>query len=122
MTGVITADREAVLQVLVRGPDGQETSIEAVVDTGFNGFLTLASAIVAALGLTYHSEALATLADGSTVSLSKYLGTVLWHGQEREAIVLQADGGSLVGMSLLYESRVILDVIDGGSVLIEPLT
>ena len=32
-----------------------------------------------------------------------------------------AAGGSLVGMSLLYGNRVVLDVVEGGEVLIEPL-
>jgi len=39
MTGVVTAAREAVLQVHVQGPAGQ-TTMEAVLDTGFTGFLT----------------------------------------------------------------------------------
>nr|MBC8228759.1 clan AA aspartic protease [bacterium] len=50
-----------------------------------------------------------------------YLAKVLWHNQEREVLVLQADGGPLVGMSLLYGSRVTLDVVDGGDVIIDIL-
>jgi hypothetical protein len=33
---------------------------------------------------------------------------------------LQADGGPLVGMALLYGSRVVLHIVDDGDVLIEP--
>ena len=36
-------------------------------------------------------------------------------------MLLDADGGPLVGMSLLYGSRVTLDVVDGGPITIEPL-
>jgi predicted aspartyl protease len=62
----------------------------------------------------------ATLADGSVVVLDVYLATVLWHEQEREILVLQAEGGPLVGMGLLYGSRVVLHVVEDGEVLIEP--
>lgn len=63
----------------------------------------------------------ATLGDGSMVVLDLYLATVSWHVQEREVLVLQAEGGALVGMSLLYGSRVVLDVVDGGEVTIATL-
>lgn len=55
------------------------------------------------------------------VVLDVYLAKVLWYGQEREVLVLQADGGPLVGMSLLYGSRVMLEVVDNGDVTIDPL-
>jgi clan AA aspartic protease len=121
MDGIITADRAAALRLKVRGPSGVEQEVETVLDTGFNGYLTLPHTLVVALGLAYHSEAIATLADGSRVRLRKYTGTVIWDGQERDVIVLEAEGGPLVGMSLLYGSRVTLDVVDGGPVIIEPL-
>jgi len=121
ITGVITPDREAVFHLVVRGPQGQEQRMEAVIDTGFNGFLTLPHTRVAALHLPYHSGALATLGDGSTVALRKYEATLLWEGQERDILVLESAGGSLAGMSLLYGSRVTLDIVDGGPVTIEAL-
>ena len=34
-------------------------------------------------------------------------------------LVLQADGGPLVGMSLLYGNRVMLEVVDNGDVTID---
>jgi len=37
ITGVVTADREAVIGLVVRGPAGQEQQIESVVDPGFDG-------------------------------------------------------------------------------------
>jgi clan AA aspartic protease len=121
ITGIITADREATLSLTVRGPAGQEQEVAAVIDTGFNGMLTLAPSLVAALSLVYHSQARATLGDGSTVALRKYEGSILWHGAVRDVIVLEAAGGPLVGMSLLYGSRVTLDVVDGGPVTVEAL-
>jgi predicted aspartyl protease len=41
--GLFTADREAVLQIEVRGPGGQAAIVSTVIDTGFTGYLTLPS-------------------------------------------------------------------------------
>jgi clan AA aspartic protease len=121
ITGVITADREATLRLSAFGPSGQEQEIEATIDTGFNGFLTLPASSVATLGLPYHSQTVATLGDGSHVLLRLYEASVDWEGRARDVLVLEADGGPLVGMDLLYGSRMTLDIVDGGLVTIEPL-
>lgn len=121
MTGVITPDIEALLRVRLRGPAGLEQVVDAVLDTGFNGYLTLPDNVVSALGLGYHSQTMAMLADGSLTPLRKFEGTVEWDGVPRDIIVLEASGGALVGMSMLHGSRVMLDVVDGGPVTIAPL-
>jgi clan AA aspartic protease len=120
MTGRVTALREAILRLTVIGPDQRQQAVDAVLDTGYNGFLTLPSHVVRPLQLPFVGHRRATLGDGSIVVLDLYLATVLWHEQEREVLVLQADGGPLVGMALLYGSRVVLHVVDDGDVLVEP--
>ena len=120
MTGRVTARREATLRLTVLGPDQRQHVADTVLDTGFNGFLTLPSHMIRALQLSFVGNRRATLADGSTVVLDLYLATMLWHGQEREVLVLQAEGGPLMGMALLYGSRVVVHVVDDGDVLIEP--
>ena len=83
MTGMITAHREAALSVIVRGLHGQEEHVEAVIDTGFNGFMVLPNPLVATLGLPYHTHTMATLADGTTVTLAIYKATCLaWARQQ----------------------------------------
>jgi clan AA aspartic protease len=120
MTGRVTALREAALRLAVSGPDQRQQTVDTVLDTGFNGFLTLPSHVVRTLPLPFVGHRRATLGDGSIVVLDLYLATVLWHEQAREVLVLQADGGPLVGMALLYGSRVVLHVVDDGDGLIEP--
>jgi predicted aspartyl protease len=45
ISGVDNGNLEATVGLLVRGPGGQEQAIEAVIDTGFKGFLTLSPCI-----------------------------------------------------------------------------
>jgi clan AA aspartic protease len=121
MTGSITADREAALSMIVRGPHGQEEHVEAIIDTGFNGFMVLPAPLVATLGLPYHTRTIATLADGTSVTLAIYHATIVWHEQDRSVYVLVAEGGPLIGMALLYGNRVMLDVVDCGPVTVAEL-
>jgi len=49
--GVVTADLEATVEVIVVGAAGQEQPVRTVIDTGFSGFLTLPPTFVASLNL-----------------------------------------------------------------------
>jgi predicted aspartyl protease len=71
MRGVFTADREAVIELEVCGPAGAKLAVAAVVDTGFTGYLTFPQDVINALGLRYHSQTTALLADGSRVAMAK---------------------------------------------------
>jgi clan AA aspartic protease len=119
--GRVTADRDVTIPLDIAGPNQQWQRTEAVIDTGFNGFLTLPPALVHTLRLPLVGNRRAALGDGSVVVLDVYLATVLWHDQEREVLVLQADSDPLVGMSLLYGNRVTLYIVDDGDVLIDEL-
>ena len=92
-----------------------------VIDTGFNGYLTLPHDLINYLKLQRAGSRHVALGDGNVVVLDVYLAMVLWHGQQREVLALQADGGPLIGMSLLYGNRVMLEVIGDGDVTIDSL-
>lgn len=49
MQGVVNLQREATLAVVVGTSNQQLQAIETVIDTGFTGFLSLPSAIIATL-------------------------------------------------------------------------
>jgi len=66
--GVVNAAYEPVVTLAVQGLSGRSRDIEAVVDTGFNGFFTLPAALVSQLGLPFVSIGRATLADGSKIA------------------------------------------------------
>jgi hypothetical protein len=46
MTGLVNADLEPRLLLTVRAASGQRHEVEAVIDTGFNDFLTLPPALI----------------------------------------------------------------------------
>src|SRR5436305_8325367 len=112
----MTPDREAVLKIMVIGPDGTQSMVEAIIDTGFTEEMTLPPAVVSMLKLPFRTAALMKLADGSDVMMDAYDADVVWHGSPRRIIVYAAEGSSLIGISLLYGSRLTLDAIDGGNV------
>ncbi len=122
ITGMINDSREAVLTIQVQGASGQELEVEAILDTGYNGSLSLPPEVIASLALSARGSRYVTLGDGSTVLLNIYRATVIWDGQPRPVQVMETEEVSLIGMSLLYGYRVILDVVDGGFVTIEAKT
>jgi clan AA aspartic protease len=119
ITGVVTADREAVIILRVRGPNGDEQDIEVIVDTGFNGYLTLPHELVMALGLTRRSRGRALLANGSEELFDIYGVIVIWDGEPRYVEADAIDAPPLVGMSLLYGYDLYIQAVDGGSVTIQ---
>jgi predicted aspartyl protease len=121
MIGRVTAEREAIVTIEILGPEDQTAVVEAGLDTGYNGFLTLPGDLIDELNLPYAGTAGAELGDGNKVRMDLYLGTVRWDDGMREVLVLEASGGALVGMAMLYGSRVTLEVEENGSVRIEPL-
>ena len=121
MEGFISGDREAVLRLRVRGPGGREETVEAVIDTGFNGYLTLPISLISDLALPFAGTTQAMLGDGSTVRMDVHEATVLWDNQERMVLTLASESGVLVGMSMLFGHRVTLDMRAGGAVRIDAL-
>ena len=63
----------------------------------------------------------ATLADGTTAYLTAYVVQVEWDGVPRVDICLAAEGGSLIGMRMLYGHEVTLRVVAGGDVTTRPV-
>jgi clan AA aspartic protease len=121
ITGVVTASRQALIRLTVRGPEGQEQEIDAVIDTGFDGILTLPPALIATLGLVWRRRGRALLADGSESLFDIYETIIIWDGEPRRIAVDEADIDPLVGMSLFCGYELIVQAIQGGTVIIQPL-
>lgn len=117
ITGTVTPDIEATIRLPVRGPDEREQEIEAVIDTGFNGFITLPPAVITVLGLAYLGRGRAILANGSEELFDIHEATVIWDGQAR-AVEAEAATDVLIGTSLLYGYDLQIHMVEGGAVTI----
>ena len=121
MQGVVSPCREAMLSVALSHADGRRHVIDAVIDTGFNGFLTLPSTIIAILDLPWSASDIVTLGDGSETLFDLYAATVIWDGQYCEIDIAESETEPLLGMALLYGYRLQIDAVEGGIVRIEAL-
>ncbi len=125
MLGVVNENCEAIIRIVVivvGNTNAQRQVIDAVVDTGFTGFLTLPSTIITSLGLSWSSRERGTLGDGSIHIFDVYMATVIWDGQTRTTDVNEADTDPLIGMSLIYGYDLRIQAIEGGTVTIQPLS
>jgi clan AA aspartic protease len=116
-----TADLEAIVRLTVQGPAGQQDDIDAVIDTGFDGWLTLPPELIAQLGLAWDRRGRATLGGGTDCYFDVYEGVVLWDGQPRPTFVDEADTIALAGMSLLKSFKLTIEVRTQGQVTIAAL-
>jgi predicted aspartyl protease len=119
--GEVTPNREAIIRLTVIGPNGEQDEVEAILDTGLTESLTLSPAQIASLRLPLWDAADFILANGASARLRVFRAEVLWHGGPIGVLIVEAEGGPLVGMALLHGSRVTLDVVDGGPVTIAPI-
>ena len=117
ITGMVRGE-DAMLSLTLRGFNGEETVLEMVVDTGFNGSLSLPLRVIEELNLLKRDEAYVVQADGTTVLEDLYTVIVVWDGIERPVPTIASEGDLLVGMELMTGYNLSIDVADGGDVFL----
>jgi clan AA aspartic protease len=122
IAGTVNADREATLRLAVQDVSGQLHAIEAVIDTGFNGFLTLTADQIDALGLPWLFRQEGELANGSIQVFDVYAATVEWDGQAPTVEVESVDAQPLIGMELMHGFELRVHVTRGGTVALLPVS
>jgi clan AA aspartic protease len=120
IVGVVRG-REALIRLTIRGYRGLQQEIEAVVDSGYTGWLTLPSTVIAALNLRWQSFGSGILADGSVSTFDVYQAKVVWDGHLRRVFVDEFDATPLVGMALLRGYEYKMQVRARGRVTIKRL-
>jgi len=120
ITGVVIA-HEARIPISVKGPEGRELEIDAVIDTGYTGSLTLPPSFVTALNLNWQKVDRGTLADGSECLFDVFEAEVVWDGKVRRVLVDEADTDPLIGITLLSGCELRVEVCSQGKVEIAPL-
>lgn len=122
ITGQVNAHREAIIPLTVHGTQSQTRDIEVIIDTGFDGFLTLPPSLIDALALPWRRRGRAVLADGSESLFDVYEATVMWDGNLRRVAVDSVEVAPLIGMALLDGYEMTIQAVRGGSVAITALS
>lgn len=84
----------------------------AMLDTGFSGFLSLPLVYALKVGLILNSTASFVLADGSVQSTLLCLGSIKLNGYEQAGLILISKGNDvLLGMEFLrkFKKKLVLD-------------
>lgn len=116
ITGKVNADYEPIIRIAICDKVGKVHERDAVIDTGFDGWLCLPPDFIAELKLNWKRRGRALLADGSESIFDIYEGTVVWDGQFLTIPVDEADSDPLVGMSLMEGYELKIQVINEGIV------
>jgi clan AA aspartic protease len=116
INGIVNADFEPIIPLSICGFDGKVYTQEAIVDTGFNGWLSLPSDLIAELNLEWKRRGRAVLGDGTECVFDVYEAVVVWDGNMLTIPIDEADSEPLVGMSLMEGYQLTVQVFDGGHV------
>ena len=122
ISGYVNDSLEATTNIEILSPTGDSRTIEVVIDTGFSDYLTLPPSLIAEFDLRFQDTVLVTLADGSDVELGTFVVTIAWDGERRQVDALEADTTPLIGMRLLENHRLRMDIVEDGGVTIEAIT
>lgn len=118
--GRISEDGEAIIvPVAITDSDGRLWPLETVLDTGFVGDLSLPSTAIRRLGLVRAGSLNFILANGEPVRLRTYHTRALWHYRLLDIEVTETGDVPLIGVRMLRGSRVTMDMLPGGEVIIE---
>jgi len=120
MQGRVNQRYEATIGVAVISNESTQM-VDAVIDTGFSGFLTLPSDMIATLGFSWEGRDVATLGDGTFCTFEVYIGLVIWDGQYREIYINELKTFPPIGMKLLRGDDLRTQAIEGGLVTIATL-
>lgn len=121
MIGAVNERLEATLRLQIYGSP-RHTNVTAVVDTGFNGSLSLPNHVIVELSLALLSSRPVTLGDGTQRVLDFYQAEVVWDNQRQAITVMSMEGDPLIGTGLLQQHRLQADFVIGASVRIDPIS
>ncbi len=121
ISGTVNSKRQPVVPLVIGGPAGATQQIDCVVDTAFNGFVTLPSVVALMLGLPFLFDGPVTLADGSQQLFPIHGVTVHWDGKLRYVEADVIDSENLIGTALMEGHDLQIRLVVGGAVTITPI-
>lgn len=102
--------KHPVISLLVAGTQGHPEQFDAVVDTGFSGFLMMSAEAASHHGFPSGPSTMGTMADGSRVAMPTALATVGFAKRTHRGVVTLAPTSivSLVGIDFLRAFKLAL--------------
>lgn len=116
ITGIVNADFEAIISLSIHDSEGKISRQEAIIDTGFNGWLSLPPDLIDRLNLKWKRRGRAVLGDGSECVFNVYEAVVIWDTEQLTIPIDEADSEPLVGMSLMEGYQLTVQVFEEGRV------
>jgi clan AA aspartic protease len=114
-------DRKAIVPVIFRLPQQPDFSLDFVIDTGFNDYLTLPPQAVNAMNLPLYSSIPARFADGSEALLAIHLATIIWDNVEKVVPILASGYKPLLGTAMMEGYHLEIDFEDNSLVSLEKI-
>ena len=112
----------AYADVRVRGPTGGEIPVSALVDTGFNAYVSLPASMVEQLRLPPLGTENVVLANADTETVEMFLGQVRWRRRRRYLPVHQIGDEPSAGTALLRQFNLSIDFLPNGDVRVSSIT
>ena len=109
----------ARVPIVVAGPEGAAKSYDALLDTGFDGAVSISWRDAEDLGLRFFRDHVIVLADGTERGAAIFAGRVRFADEWREVPITVSGDDAVVGMQLIYGARLTLDVFLDGDVDLE---
>jgi clan AA aspartic protease len=116
ITGIVNDEFEPIISISLYDSEGNIYTQDAIVDTGFNGWLSLPPDLISQLNLKWKRRGRAILGDGSECVFNVYEAVLDWDGNLLTIPIDEADSEPLVGMSLMEGYQLMVQVFEGGRV------
>ncbi|MGB2926373.1 MAG: clan AA aspartic protease [Limnothrix sp.] len=121
MHGLVNINGDPVLRLVLENDAQQTHIIDAVIDTGYTGFLSLPTRLIEILHLPWIGNGQVTLGDGRAAVFEMYSVRVIWDGHYRQVPVSKVDTEPLIGLGLLAGYALQMEVTQHGIVTIDAL-
>lgn len=121
MHGLVNINGDAVIRLVLENDAQQTQVIDAVIDTGYTGFLSLPGHLIESLNLPWIGNGEATLGDGRTTVFEIYSVLVIWDDNYRFIPVNRVETEPVIGMGLLAGYALQIEVAQHGIVTIEAI-
>src|SRR5579862_5671073 len=122
ITGIVNKKLETEIDMPVYGPTKTYIDAHFIIDTGFDGEISLPPDAIATLGLRRAWPRRTIHADGRSVYTQTYRARISWDDELRDVIVNPTERYCLIGAQLLKGFRMTADFVPGATVTIERIS